>query len=313
MSTTQPVEDFDISLSKFTSKLNEEYKFFVWLYYPSSSILSIDNAIMLGKKLGISHYLLFRKVIMWCKFQKMDLDKTIEFLENKQLMVKDIDYLLIIQEIFESDSKKFNIDNRIITNIIKYAGQFMKSTSNNVEHNNYPMINEIKGRPFLHWNKCYHYGCNYVTNHPDNLKEHLEQCNSFTPYFHKMHENIVAKMELDPEKIKQLNLIKCPSPICDKHSTVMTPDELSAHFRRLGIKPFWVPGDTFNYEDEHSKLFNLENQKPIYSSETCVICLKNQPSILFTDCNHHIICSQCDKDILKCPMCSTAIKTPIYY
>ena len=58
--------------------------------------------------------------------------------------------------------------------------------------------------------------------------------------------------------------------------------------------------------------------KPLEESfriDKCVICLENEPSILFTDCNHICTCSKCEKikPLVKCPYCRTEISRRIKY
>ena len=52
--------------------------------------------------------------------------------------------------------------------------------------------------------------------------------------------------------------------------------------------------------------------KPLEESfriDKCVICLDKEPNILFTDCNHICICSECEKikSSVKCSYCRTEI------
>ena len=56
--------------------------------------------------------------------------------------------------------------------------------------------------------------------------------------------------------------------------------------------------------------------KPLEESfriDKCVICLENEPNILFTDCNHTCTCSECEKikPSVKCSYCRTEISKRI--
>ena len=70
----------------------------------------------------------------------------------------------------------------------------------------------------------------------------------------------------------------------------------------------------FNVEFNIAAKTNL-NKKPINSIQTfksdesdeCVICLTNQPIILFCNCGHIPICTECYKlkSLSACPVCKT--------
>ena len=61
----------------------------------------------------------------------------------------------------------------------------------------------------------------------------------------------------------------------------------------------------------HTELINEEvkiiNPSKIFKSEECVICLTNQPIILFCNCGHIPICTECYKlkSLSACPICKT--------
>ena len=46
-----------------------------------------------------------------------------------------------------------------------------------------------------------------------------------------------------------------------------------------------------------------------FKVDSCVICLENEPNILFNDCNHICTCLECEKikPSVKCPYCRTVI------
>ena len=73
-----------------------------------------------------------------------------------------------------------------------------------------------------------------------------------------------------------------------------------------------------NEESDNEESDNEETKiqtEPIFKNVKCVICLTNISNVLFCDCGHICICSECD--ILKCldicPMCrvKTTIKRKI--
>ena len=49
------------------------------------------------------------------------------------------------------------------------------------------------------------------------------------------------------------------------------------------------------------------NPSKIFKSEECIICLENQPIILFCNCGHISICTECYKlkSLSVCPICKT--------
>ena len=50
-----------------------------------------------------------------------------------------------------------------------------------------------------------------------------------------------------------------------------------------------------------------------FRTDACVICLNEEPNILFTDCRIICICLECEeiKSLGKCPYCKTIISTKI--
>ena len=49
------------------------------------------------------------------------------------------------------------------------------------------------------------------------------------------------------------------------------------------------------------------NPSKIFKSEECIICLSNQPDVLFCNCGHVPICTECSKikRFIECPVCKT--------
>ena len=73
-------------------------------------------------------------------------------------------------------------------------------------------------------------------------------------------------------------------------------------YRRLG-------GD---YVDVRESFIQYENDPSINSSQSfksneCVICLTNPPNVLFCNCGHLCLCSECERKKIsnKCPICKT--------
>ena len=51
----------------------------------------------------------------------------------------------------------------------------------------------------------------------------------------------------------------------------------------------------------------------ILKTDDCVICLNNKPGIMFYDCRHCCVCSDCEKvkPLMRCPYCRNTITTKI--
>ena len=58
------------------------------------------------------------------------------------------------------------------------------------------------------------------------------------------------------------------------------------------------------FTKEETKIINPSK---IFKSEECIICLTNQPIILFCNCGHIPICTECYKlkSLSTCPICKT--------
>ena len=58
------------------------------------------------------------------------------------------------------------------------------------------------------------------------------------------------------------------------------------------------------FTKEETKIINPSK---IFKSEECIICLENQPIILFCNCGHICICGECIKkyESAACPICKT--------
>ena len=52
---------------------------------------------------------------------------------------------------------------------------------------------------------------------------------------------------------------------------------------------------------------NIINLPKCFKSETCIICLTNNPNVLFCNCGHIPICTECSKikKFTDCPICKT--------
>ena len=76
---------------------------------------------------------------------------------------------------------------------------------------------------------------------------------------------------------------------------------------------FWVLAELeqnnellLSYESTNEET-KIINPSKIFKSEECIICLTNQPIILFCNCGHIPICTECYKlkSLSACPICKT--------
>ena len=57
-------------------------------------------------------------------------------------------------------------------------------------------------------------------------------------------------------------------------------------------------------EDESEKEKEPPRISRSFKTDHCVICMENQPNILFYDCMHICVCSNCEENTLnRCPYC----------
>ena len=60
-------------------------------------------------------------------------------------------------------------------------------------------------------------------------------------------------------------------------------------------------------EEDEEEWIKIINSTKIFKSEECIICLTNSPNVLFCNCGHIPICTECNKNkkFEKCPICKT--------
>ena len=103
-------------------------------------------------------------------------------------------------------------------------------------------------------------------------------------------------------------------------SKIKSLDNDYIHYLELNLRTYYV---FENYEDYIETVADLEengeiditdneeekiiNSSQVFKSEECTICLTNPPQVLFCNCGHLCICTECDKvKTLKiCPVCKT--------
>ena len=74
-------------------------------------------------------------------------------------------------------------------------------------------------------------------------------------------------------------------------------------------KAILISSETVQELEDYFKKEQIQNKttKQTFKNDDCVICLTNLPNVLFCNCGHIAICTECD--ILKCldvcPVCRT--------
>ena len=93
----------------------------------------------------------------------------------------------------------------------------------------------------------------------------------------------------------------------------------------IDIHNYYEPVDLEdeNEEEEEKEEYEVEitreeEEKPItviksFREDKCVVCLMNEPKLLFYDCLHYCVCLECEeiKPFSSCPCCRTRISTKI--
>ena len=81
---------------------------------------------------------------------------------------------------------------------------------------------------------------------------------------------------------------------------------IEIHIDAYGCYREEVAEEYYESEDESMTLKS-------YKEDKCVVCLNNEPKILFYDCVHYCVCHECKerKPFKKCPCCRTRILTKI--
>ena len=68
-----------------------------------------------------------------------------------------------------------------------------------------------------------------------------------------------------------------------------------------------IPNVEMNFYKKIKDAKLIINSSQTFKSVECVICLTNRPNVLFCNCGHIAICSECEKieEFNKCPICKT--------
>ena len=95
---------------------------------------------------------------------------------------------------------------------------------------------------------------------------------------------------------------------------IIAPFELNINIiehKSYSFRPFSFGEDREEEEEEEEeeKRVIIINTDKSFKSDGCVICLTNQPNVLFCNCGHKAICEECGrtKSLNACPICKTKI------
>ena len=78
----------------------------------------------------------------------------------------------------------------------------------------------------------------------------------------------------------------------------------------ISLDEYYLLGGEEEPEEEPEYIQNetpIINSSQSFKSNECVICLTNPPNVLFCNCGHLCLCSECERKKLsnKCPICKT--------
>jgi len=219
----------------------------------------------------------------------------------------------LLELVGQRETQFIELNEKLIKAVIKSFPNLMpkptQQNSKSVIHEGVPLPDPIKGRPRLGWCVCKFKNCGQKFSSGMALVDHLTKCNVYTQGFHHHHENAVYNLYLTPEKVKSLNMTKCPSIACN-YKDFETSEKLIRHLTLLGIEPFWQKGIILNTDDEKIDRTMLLNFVPkLYITDTCIICLDNKPNIITNNCRHHVYCTTCFNPNIPnlCPICRTKV------
>ena len=106
----------------------------------------------------------------------------------------------------------------------------------------------------------------------------------------------------------------------NEDSNIKSLDNGYIHYLEVNLRTYY---DFENYEDYIEAVGELEengeiavidneeektiNSSQVFKSDECVICLTKPPNILFCNCGHIAICTECEKikSLSACPICKT--------
>lgn len=296
------MEEFKYQEHDYLSKQKD--RLFFWLY-TTYTYDDVDNTIVdviqLCEKYNIPTGVVLYKIIEYLTKTKISRNDTTSLLTKHNIINNE--HLPLVNKYLDEFNTIENNDNnnkklsKGILNTIRGLSSIFNYQKESC-HKGYPLPDKYLGRPRIDWRECYYHNCHQKFNTDLELIKHLESHNAYKYRFHQYHYDVVnGWRKLTPQKILKEKITWCPSYMCDKWE--FTPEGLCDHFAQLGIEPFWQYGMEIKPDP------NLEstNINIVYKTDNCVICLDNNPCILFLPCYHCNICENCFLQIDKCPYC----------
>ena len=88
---------------------------------------------------------------------------------------------------------------------------------------------------------------------------------------------------------------------------------MQTHYININNEQYIILGGIFDEpedyeteeEDYKTEEENIINSPRCFKSVECVVCLTNPPNVLFCNCGHICLCSECEKlkNSNRCPIC----------
>ena len=138
----------------------------------------------------------------------------------------------------------------------------------------------------------------------------------------ELSDKIMEKLK---EKSNEDGSINCPCWLCDQKERKFTPEELSDHFKALGISPFWYPGCIMPTQTHlipfHEEIITEQvNKQDDYEPQRftwenpgmCAFCLSNPVDGINIPCGHAETCQECYEEWSRrnkhCGTCRGVVK-----
>ena len=192
----------------------------------------------------------------------------------------------IVFNIVNEENDGFNLSTVYISNILNYQ-RYNKDFIKNLKYFTYYYISKSI-------NEEVNLDCIIISMFvPIDVEEEEETFEDITFY-----ESLLLH-----EKIRVLKLYSCPGKVFF---------ELFDYLYRMHIvdHEFMLhPTKNFKFfiEGKTSKKNNIINLPKCFKSNDCIVCLTEKPTVVFCNCGHIPICTECSKikEFTECPVCKT--------
>ena len=191
----------------------------------------------------------------------------------------------ILFNIANEENDGFNSSITYMSNILKcewYNKQFIKKLKEFTYYHMSKCLNENKNLDIINIEMFIPYG-------------DINDITLINPTFNEtmlLHERIrILKFENLPENTFLGLFDYIHSMYIDEHEFILCPTK---NFK-------------FLIKCKTCKKKNIINLPKCFKSELCIICLTNHPDVLFCNCGHIPICTECSKikKFTECPVCKT--------